>query len=379
MPTNTKKRILPVFLPILLILLLGGSAANGQIVYKQPGSFDLHYYYNNWSLEGTHVADNNFSQSAVSLSGFVPLRENFEARYYLASGYNELELAGSKSKLSGLGDLRIQMSHSFQNDRLLLSAGINLPTGKKKLDTDGQLRIIEFLSNDYISVPMRRYGEGLGFNLQAGGAADIGRFKCGLTTVYDYTGTYEPYTGAGDYNPGDAFSISATANTLLGKTTCSADLGFSLFGTDVFEDHDVYKQGPQFNVRLSAVHPHQPFSSTVGARLVVRGRNARYNLSSGVIESQLKKYGNEFDLSYRIQYSTRADWQLGGLVGTRQIRASEEELKNSSIYIFGSDLGKTFADRWAFDLGLMYQRGSTDLNDTTISGFQVVGGFNVTY
>ncbi len=368
-----------IILPVILLTLLFASAANGQIIYKQPGSFNLNYYYNHWSLDNASGTDNVLSQSTVSLTGFIPLRENFEARYSILSGHNKLDLYDSESKLSGLSDLRIQMAHSFKNDNLLLSGGLNLPTGKKELDTAGEQRIIEFLSQDYLSVPLRRYGEGFGFNMQVGGATELGRFKCGLSTVFDYTGTYEPYTSGGDYNPGNALSFSTTANVLFGKTTYTGDIGFSVFGTDKFEDLKVYKQAPQFSTRLSAIYPHRPFSSTVGIRLIIRGRNRRYSLASGLIESQLKKYGNEFDFSYRILYSIQSNWHLGLLVGTRQIMSSEEELDNSSIYNFGLDLKNIVSDRWSFDTGLMYHTGSTDLNETDISGFQMYGGLNVAY
>ena len=154
--------------------------------------------------------------------------------------------------MSGLGDLRLQLAHSFSRDRLLLSAGLNLPTGKRELDPDGERRIIEFLSRDYLSLPLRRYGEGFGFNLQAGGATELGPFKCGLSGVYDYCGSYKPYEGSGDYDPGDAVSLNATAGVSSGRIEYAGDVGFSFFGTDALDGENIYKQAPQFSARLMA-------------------------------------------------------------------------------------------------------------------------------
>lgn len=368
-----------IMLPALILILIRASSADGQIVYNQPGSSALRYYYINWSLDSSLGAEEGISQSAVSLSGFVPIRDNFEARYYFISGYNNLDLDNTVSEMSGSGDLRLQLSHSYAKDRILLSMGLNLPVGKKELDTTGERRIIEFLSRDYLSFPLRRYGEGFGFNLQVGGAAEVGRFKCGMSAVYDYTGAYKPYKDSGDYNPGNAFSLSATTNVVFGKISCTGDLGFSVFGADNLEDNKIYKQAPQFSARLTAAYPNERYSATLGLRMILRGRNTRYSPADGVIESQLKKYGDEFDAFLQFAYTIRVAWRLAALVGTRQILSSEEELGKSSLYNFGCNINREMSDHVSFGLGLMYHTGSTDQGAVDISGLQMSGGLSVTY
>jgi len=205
-------RINKIIILVLVISVPPLSAAFGQIVYNQPYSASLNFYYNSWSLDNPVTGgDEDFSQRTFSLSGFMPLRDNFEARYSIVTASNSLDMNNTENELSGLGDLRVQFSHSFYSDRVLLSAGVNLPTGKQELDTGQELRVIEFLSRDYLSFPVRRYGEGTGFNLLAGGAASLGPVKCGATASYYYTGTYTPYSDFGDYNPGNTLSFGGSA------------------------------------------------------------------------------------------------------------------------------------------------------------------------
>ncbi len=372
---QTKKIIIAAIISLSVL----ASSARGQIVYQQPGSSALKFHYNNWTLEDPSGTEYSILQRTLTLTGFVPIRENFEARYYMAQGYNRLDYVGEEMDISGLGDLRVQFSHSFIKDQVLLSAGINLPTGKKGLDPITDRTIIEFLSFDFLSLPMRRYGEGLGFNLQAGGAKEAGRFKLGLSAVYDYCGKYEPYSDGGDYDPGDAISANATARTKLKKFDCSADIGFSVFGTDRLDGDDIYKQGSNFNARLMATYPADKYSATFGIRMIIRGRNKRYSVTDGVIDSQLKKYGDEFDSFLRVAYNFGKGSQLAGLVGMRQILESEEYLGKSSVYHFGADLSRSLSDNVSFDVGAIYHIGSTDYNDIDISGIQFSGGLRVSY
>jgi|WetSurMetagenome_2_1015567.scaffolds.fasta_scaffold05696_3 hypothetical protein len=364
---------------ILAFASLFAADASCQIVFDQPGSIAFKLNYSDWTLDPAHGPDESMSQIAFGLSGFVPLRDNFEARYQILSGSNSLDAGGVQTDLSGLGDLRLQLAHSFSRDRLLLSAGLNVPTGKQELDPDGERRVIEFLSRDYLSLPLRRYGEGFGFDLQAGGATEMGPFKCGLSGVYDYCGSYKPYKGAGDYDPGDAFSLNATAGVSSGRIEYAGDIGFSFFGTDALDGRNIYKQAPQFSARIRAARPGDTYRTTLGARMILRGRNTRYGSVDGAIETQLKQYGDEFDVFLRVARAFGTGWEIGGSIGTRQILASEEYLGRSSLLNFALDLDRDLSRNLGLDMGVMYYTGSTDGGDVGIGGLQMSGGLRVSY
>ncbi|MCX5752994.1 MAG: hypothetical protein NTW97_05030 [Candidatus Krumholzibacteria bacterium] len=364
---------------ILALASLFAAEASCQIAFNQPGSFAMRFNYSGWTLDPASGPEESISQMTLGLSGFVPVRDNFEARYQIVSGYNDLDMDGTRTDMSGLGDLRLQLAHSFSRDRLLLSAGLNLPTGKKELDSGGERRIIEFLSRDYLSLPLRRYGEGFGFNLQAGGAAELGPFKCGMSGVYDYCGSYKPYEESGDYDPGDAFSLNATTAVTSGRIEYTGDFGFSFFGTDALDNKNIYRQAPQFSARLMAALPGERYGATLGMRMILRGRNRRYDPTDGVIDSQLKKYGDEFDVFLRVARSLGTDWKIGGLIGTRQILSGEEDLGKSSLLNFALDLGRDLSRNLGLDAGVMYYTGSADGGDVGIGGLQISGGLRVSY
>jgi hypothetical protein len=364
---------------ILALVLISSSSVHAQIVYGQPGSAGLKFYYSSWNLDDAAGLEQSISQGTLNLSGFIPLKENLEARYQILSGFNTLEYGDSEDDLSGLGDLRIQLSKSFSRDRYLLSAGVNIPTGSRELNADGERRIVEFLSYDFLTLPMRRFGEGLGFNIQGGTAAELGRFKCVLSAVYDFLGTYTPYEGTGDYDPGNAISLNATASTMSGKVNYTGNFGFSIFSTDALEGDEIYKQAPSFNARVMAAIPGKKYTTTIGTRLIIRGRNKRYSLTDGVIDSQLKKYGDEIGGFVRLSFKAGGAWNVGTMAGIRQIMANEEEFDASTIFNLGVDLSRPINDRLNFDTGMIYYTGSADGGELDMSGFQISGGISLSY
>jgi len=372
-------RIRTIITAAAALTALSAAKADCQIIYKQPGSSLLRFHYSDWSLKPTGGSKETLSQTATFLSGFIPIRDNFEARYEIVSGHNDLQTGANDAAMSGLGDLRLQVAHSFSQDRALLSAGLNLPTGKKELNVDDERSIIDFLARDYLTVPMRRYGEGFGLNLQAGAATTLGSLKCGLSAVYDHIGSYLPYEGYGKYDPGDALSLTATAEVASGKITYTGDIGFSLFGTDVFEGEDIYHQGGQFNARVTAARRGDRYTTSLGGQMILRGRNKRYNLTDGTIDSQLKQYGDEYDLFLRVAFLLGKSWNIGTMVGTRQIGASEEGLGRSSLLHCALDVSRDLSRLIGVDLGVMYHTGSADGGAIDVGGLQMYGGLKVSY
>jgi hypothetical protein len=98
-----------------------------------------------------------------------------------------------------------------------------------------------------------------------------------------------------------------------------------------------------------------------------------------LIDSQLKKYGDEFDVFLRVARALGADWKIGALIGTRQILQGEEDLGKSSLLNFAVDLGRDLSRNLGLDLGVMYHTGSTDGGAVGIGGLQMSGGLRVSY
>lgn len=363
----TKNAILPIMVAAAVALF---SPVHGQIIYGLPGSTDLQMVYSHWSIEDDSLSE-TFTQFTAPVAGFVPLQDNFEARFYIANAFNTLSIDETDTKVSGLGDVRLQLNHSFADDQLLLSGGVNLPTGKKKLDPETDRAVLEVLSQNYLSFPVRGLGEGFGFNILAGGAATAGNIRYGASVMYQYNGAYEPYKDEGDYNPGDFISATASADIDMDNTALTANVIFTTFTDDKIEDAKIFKQANQIDMYLGGRHSTARVDMQGNVRFLIRGRSTRYNMTEDAIIDQLKAYGNEFSIGARLQYYPNPRWYIGPSVQLNMIAANEEDFDKSSLFGGGVTYGRKVSDRFDFDIGFNYYVGSADGGDIDISGFRI--------
>jgi hypothetical protein len=362
-----------IFIGFIVVFLSMTSPIQSQIIYGQQTSGDLQIIYSHWTLKSERGTI-KIGQFMSPIGGFIPLGENFEASFYVAGSSNKLNLPQKEMNLSGLSDCHLQINHSFLNDAFLLSGGVNLPTGKKNLDLAEEWLVMEYLSQDYLAFPMSRLGEGFGCNILAGVAFSTGAMQCGAGAMYQYTGTYEPYKDAGEYNPGDVYSANVGADLKTGYMTWSADIIYTGYTTDKLEDKKSFKQSPQVDMRLGGIYGNRAFSTSAELRYLIRGRNTRYSETETIVE-QLKIYGNEFMAGGNIAWSFAGGWSLAPSAEMRLIAANEEDVGKSNIYGFGGELGRKLGNSASLNLGFKYLTGDADGGKIDLTGYQISAAF----
>jgi hypothetical protein len=371
MENRYKLTALLVFAAILMV----AGPTWGQIVYGQATTGNLQFIYNNWTLKKSLV-EVGISQTTVPLSGFVPLGENLEAEFYIATSSNSLDLSLVELNLSGLSDFRLQISRSFADDALLLSGGVNLPTGKKNLNLSTEWLVLQYLSQNYFNFPTIRLGEGFGFSLLFGGATMLGSVRCGAGLMYQYNGTYKPYAEAGDYNPGDLLSMNAGGDLQKGLSSFSGDIIYNIYTTDRLDGEKIFRQSPDADLRLGWRYDNKAYVINTGVRYQIRGRNTRYDEGDEILE-QLKLYGNEFSAGGSVSWNIRNDWSVAPSLDMRLIAGNEQVFGSSKIYGFGATLGRKFGKNADFTFGYKYLTGSTDGGNIDLSGYQLTAGLNI--
>lgn len=358
---------------IILLVLAGASAVQGQIVYGQPTAGNLRAVYDSWTLDD-NGAETSISQFMIPVTGFVPLQEDFEMSFYAANSSNSLEAAGQKYKLNGLSDVRVQMNHSFSEDHVLVTAVVNLPTGKKELNFGEEWQVLQALSTNYLDFPMQRFGEGFGFSLLLGGATMLGEnTRGGAGLMYQYVGSYKPYEGFGDYNPGDLFSVNAGVDIDRGHTTWSLDAIYTLYTTDKVNDVSSFKQTPQMDMRLSVINAGRKIGMSGLLRYVLRGDNKTFNQDGEELEP-LKLYGDEFTVAGTLRWAFRPEWYLVPSADFRSIAGNDLDFGSSSIFSIGAAVNKDLGENMKAEVGYKLHTGSADGGNIDLSGYQITFG-----
>ncbi|MCK5125860.1 MAG: hypothetical protein KAR42_06360 [candidate division Zixibacteria bacterium] len=370
-----------VLLSVLALIACSGSI-QAQIIYGQPASGNSQITYTNWTITNDSGTESSISQFIFPVSGFVPLQDNLEMRFYAANTSHSAELAGQDNNLSGLSDIRLQFNKSFAADRYLLSLGINLPTGKKELNVDEEQTVMGMLAHNYLSFPIRRMGEGLGFNLLFGGATTKGNSRFGATATFQYYGKYTPFEGEGEYDPGEMFSLSVNADTKKEKVLYSASMVFSLYTDDKLEEKKTRKSATQFDILAGMEIPGDKSSFFGNVRLLFRGRNTNYDNEE--IVNQLRLYGNEFVIGGGMRYRANKLWTIIPtvdlrMIGDNEFEDDENKVESSSIFGIGSSVSRAIGQNASARLGYKYYTGSADGGNFDISGYQITAGLMATF
>jgi len=363
---------------LVILAAVAVPSVQGQIIYEQPRAGFGRMIYSYWKLENDS-AEMTINQIAVPITGFVPLRDNFEAQFYVATSSNSMSVVDSDSSLSGLGDARVQLNHSFYEDHLLVSGGVNLPIGKKELNTTEEQDIIDLLSANYLSFPLRRLGEGFGFNILLGGATILGETRWGVGIMYQYNGSYDPYKGGGSYDPGDFVSINLSAGKSFEKTSFNGDIILTAYTKDRLDDVDVYDASAQVDFRLRTNLTEKKYSLDGNIRYLLRFEPTQYDIGTGLSVGEERLYGDEFYVNGRYTYHPDPNWYVAPSVDLRMIGDSDIGVDKSTIFGIGGVYGRQLNESFNFDVGLKYFTGSADDGDIDLTGLQLTLGLSALF
>jgi len=342
--------------------------AHGQILYGQKAAGGLDIVATHWKL--TVDSDEvTVDQWAIPASAFVPLGENFEGRVYVAQAMNTVTQLGQDFEMNGLTDMRLQVNHSFSEDRLLFGVGVNLPVGHKALSLDQELIVMNYLTQSFLSFPVRNLGQGFGLNLMAGGATEMGAYRVGATATFDFSGAYEAYAGEADYNPGNSFILTLGLQRDLGKRVLNGDVTLTVSADDKQADVPVFSRGEQFTLHAGLDGGGASNRYLMDLYYNIRGRNTAYD-PAGILLQQLKVYGNEFITAGGYEWTSDSGWSYGPSADLRLIAANEVGLGSSTILGLSGQVSRALTSAVTVRLAAKYYSGSTQGGDIDLSGFQ---------
>jgi len=353
---------------LLLLITCTAPVAWGQIVYGQPPVGKVQFIYTHWESEAFGV-EASINQISMPVSALIPVKDNLEFRFFTAGVSNSLDIGNSDYSLNGLSDTRVQVNQSFSDDQILLSVGVNLPTGKRELNLE-EYGVMTVLTQNFLTFPMRRLGEGFGLNLLLGGATEMNDIRLGASAAFLYAGTYTAYEGGGDYNPGDWITLSADIQGGEDEFTWIGGLSYANASVDKMDDREIYDQGQSFSIAFGGRYLMDNKTINAATRYLIRGRNTSYDDEEDIVY-QLKYYGNEFYIGGDMSWTFDKIWYAGPLLDLRFIGGNEFDLGASHLIGFGLQGGRDIGSGLNLGALFKYFTGSANDGDFDISGYQI--------
>ena len=161
----------------------------------------------------------------------------------LSSKYASVQ--GDVNDLSGLSDIQLLAKHTLPKINLSLNGGINIPSGKTKLNQE------EFLTSQVISrdlFNLKTPGFGQGTNIFFGATwfnALSDNFVIGTGLSYQIKGEYQPLKeNPAKYKPSNEISATAGFDMKINQTsTLTGDITGIFYGTDELDGEKIFSSG----------------------------------------------------------------------------------------------------------------------------------------
>jgi hypothetical protein len=231
--------------------------------------------FESWSFAGSGLAQPHVGGSGnVVLSGATQLSLPLvftlpfggdRWRIDLASGFahTSVKLAAADNtlqtdsySLSGLTDSRLRLTGKLASDRLLITVGLNAPTGKTELDAES-LSALRVMAAPAMGFQIPYLGGGSGGTAGMVLARTYGNWAWALGASYEFRDGYAPIAFAGgaaaaDFNPGDVFHISLGGDGLVGNHGMSVGLSADIFSEDELSAEGAAAPGTQLGPIITA-------------------------------------------------------------------------------------------------------------------------------
>jgi hypothetical protein len=199
------------------------------------------------------------SEFAAPLFVVIPVSSIFNLDVGTAYTWARVQPNGSStertSTISGLTDTQIRANLSLGGDFVVLTAGVNLPTGRETASQEEQLAAFR-IGSDFLSFPISNMGTGFGATGGIAIARPIGDWNLGMGASLRQSSSYEPFVAnTGDrprFQPGNEYRARIGVDHALGTGRFAIGLTYSKFGNDdiggsIYNTGDRYVAQAGFN------------------------------------------------------------------------------------------------------------------------------------
>ncbi len=224
------------------VIALSAAALPAQVlqdaaVVSQPTFTSLKF--------GDGVGSRTVSQFALPIAVILPFGERFSVDVTTAFASSTAKVdGGSESSIAGLTDTQIRANYRFAGDQILLTVGINLPTGQYAVDADQQEAAGQ-IGNDFLYYPISSMGNGFAATGGIAYARPIGSWNVGLGGSMRKSTEFAAFaTTTSDlrFTPADEYRVQLSADRPVQEGQVSLGLTYSAFGEDI-ADNTTYSTG----------------------------------------------------------------------------------------------------------------------------------------
>lgn len=351
---------------IPLALLLGASALPAQSFWDSSVRLAPQFH----SYEFKAPFNEKVSEFSFPFFVIVPIMPALSVDVGTAFAIANLErtsrdatgaITTSTSELSGLTDTQIRANYMFGQDFVVITAGVNLPTGSATVNPE-ELDAATRIGSDFLMFPISGFGSGFGVTGGLAVAQPMGAWNVGFGASLRQSSEYEPFRDASGtatkFQPGPEYRARFGAEHPFGTGRMSFGLTYSKFGDDK-ANAAVFNSGDRY---IGQFAMSSSLESGVDYSFVVWNL---YRTSGTLINNDPSPWGNITNAMMTFGIRGPADVSIEPSIETRLW--VQDRSKSSFLTSLGM---RFFVNRgsWAVVPGFGFTLGS--MESATMSGFR---------
>jgi hypothetical protein len=220
-------------------LIVGATlAVAGPMVVEAQGirdaSWRLSPQYVGYSFEqgGTKTT---VTELAIPLAAVVPIVDRLTFDVSTAYAMSRVETGPAFSEINGLTDTQVRFNYTFGTDAVVLTAGLNIPTGQYEVAED-RIAAAGQIGNDFLAFPVSSFGNGLAGTGGIAVARSLGEWNLGVGASFRKSAEFGAFQLDNDvlrFQPADEIRLRVGVDRFALGGRVLFGLVYSAFGQDV--------------------------------------------------------------------------------------------------------------------------------------------------
>jgi len=329
--------------------------------------------YESWKAK-----DDKITEFAFPFSVVFPFGDKTKVYAITAPAFSNLD-TGVKYSLGGLSDLKIGGHSLMLNDKLLLTYGLNLPTGKHAL-TSEQYPVAGVLAMPAFNFRVPTMGQGLDVQAGLNGAGELGDFVVGYGATFLMKGPFKPFDGVKDsYNPGDEITFALGADrdaVLMGKEMkLTADVLYTMYFHDTWGEKKVFQSGNRIWIQLMSSFKINENDVVVLIRERIKGKN-KTNTGEVFDLERKNSNANQFEIQAYLYAPPKNDMQLYGTAEFRMYSKNAFGAGGATLFGPGGGIRKQTSPNMTLtgEARIYFGNVNTGTKSVSTTGFKIAGG-----
>lgn len=234
---------------ILLFALAWPASALGAQSVNDVGARIAPQFHSYTVSAPSNLKVNEF---AVPMFAWVPLTPSLtiDIGTSYARSHVEQTVLGktTTSEISGLTDTQIRGHYGIGTDFIVLTAGVNIPTGQSTI-SESKVAAASLIGSDFLSFPISNMGTGFGGTGGIALARPLGEWSVGIGLSVRRSSQYDPFDVGGGpalhYQPGNEYRARVGVDRPVGTGRATLGVTYSAFGNDQLAG-SVYNTGDRY-------------------------------------------------------------------------------------------------------------------------------------